>query len=103
MCRPTSRAAGRVVQGDGPLFVRECAIASLPHYRGFVLGQVPRVDVEMHSILFAHHVVELVELYLFRGSVPLRVLLSSRAPLRRWFRQCGSTVIDARRPVVMAQ
>ena len=33
----------------------------------------------------------------------LRVLLSSRAPLRRWFRQCGSTVIDARRPVVMAQ
>ena len=41
--------------------------------------------------------------YLFSGSVPLRVLLSSRAPLRRWFRQCGSTVIDARRPVVMAQ
>lgn len=67
MCRRTSRAAGRLVQGDGPLFVRECAIASLPHRRGFVLGQVPRVDVEMHSILFAHHVVELVELYLFRG------------------------------------
>lgn len=69
----------------------------------FVLGQVPQVDVETHSMLFAHHVVELVELYLFGGSVPLRVLLSSRAPLRRWFRQCGSTVIDARRPVVMAQ
>ena len=32
----------------------------------------------MHSIPFAHHVVELVELYLFRESVPLRVLLSSR-------------------------
>jgi hypothetical protein len=69
-----------------PLFIRECAIASLPHRRGFVLGQVPQV-----------------ELYVLRGSVPLRVLLSSRAPLRRWVRQCGSTVIDARRPVVMAQ
>src|SRR4026209_2962088 len=26
-----------------------------------------------------------------------------KRPLRRWFRQCGSTVIDARRPVVTAQ
>ena len=41
--------------------------------------------------------------YFVSGPVPLRVLLSSRAPLRRWFRQCGSAVIDARRPVVMAQ
>src|SRR5918996_5368086 len=60
------------------------SLVSMPHCRGFVLAQVPPVDVETHSILFALHVVELVELHLFRGSVPPSsavVVASAVAPL----------------------